>query len=193
MTSKCKQCHCEESVTLIECRTTKQSLVFQRHNVDERHRECYDMEITIAELADAPEILELQKLAYLSEAAIYDDYRIPPLAQPLESVQAEFSNHTFLKALEDGRIVGSVRAKKDGETCYIARLIVHPDYQSRGIGSALIKEIESLQNANRYELFTGSKSERNLYFYNKHGYREFRTEDQTEKVKIVFLEKIKKV
>ena len=149
------------------------------------------MEIQQAQITDAQKILSIQKLAYQSEAAIYDDYTIPPLTQSLDGIQSEFSDHTFLKAIEDNVIVGSVRAKINGGTCYIGRLIVHPDYQNRGIGSALLKEIERIQKAERYELFTGSKSKRNLYFYNKHGYREFRTEDQTDKVKIVFLQKIK--
>lgn len=150
------------------------------------------MEIKQAQITDAQEILTLQKLAYQGEAAIYDDYTIPPLTQSLGSTQSEFSDHIFLKAIEDGKIVGSVRARSNGETCYIGRLIVHPDYQGRGIGSALLKEIEKVRKAERYELFTGSKSERNLHLYKKHGYREFRIEDQTDKVKIVFLEKIEK-
>lgn len=150
------------------------------------------MDITQAEIADAPEILELQKLAYQSEAAIYDDYRIPPLTESLEEMRREFADHTFLKAVEDGKIIGSVRAKNDNDTCYIARLIVHPDFQNRGTGSKLLNEIERIQNTKRYELFTGTLSERNLYLYKKHGYREFKTEYQTDKVKIIFLEKIKK-
>jgi GNAT superfamily N-acetyltransferase len=151
------------------------------------------MEITLAEIADAVEILALQKLAYQSEAAIYDDYTIPPLAQSLKGICSEFPDYTFLKAIEGGIIVGSVRAKINDGTCYIGRLIVHPDYQNRGIGSALLKEIERIHKAERYELFTGSKSERNLYLYKKHGYREFKSEDQTDKVKIVFLQKFKRL
>jgi GNAT superfamily N-acetyltransferase len=151
------------------------------------------MKITHAETTDAAEILALQKLAYQSEAEIYDDYEIPPLTQSLESIRSEFEDHKFLKAVVDGRIVGSIRARIHSDTCHIGRLIVHPDYQNRGIGSALLEEIEKCQQVKRYELFTGSKSERNLYLYKKHGYREFKTEDQTDKVKIVFLQKFKKL
>ncbi len=151
------------------------------------------MKITLAEIADAVEILALQKLAYQSEAAIYNDYTIPPLTQSLESIRSEFSDYTFLKAIEGDIIVGSVRAKINDGTCYISRLIVHPDYQNRGIGSALLKEIERIRKAERYELFTGSKSERNLYLYKKHGYRDFKTEDQADNVKIVFLQKFEKL
>ena len=34
-----------------------------------------------ASFEDAKEILDLQKLAYVSEAEIYNDYSIPPLTQ----------------------------------------------------------------------------------------------------------------
>lgn len=42
---------------------------------------------------DAEEILKLQKLAYISEAKIYNDYSIPPLTQTLPEVIDELTNH----------------------------------------------------------------------------------------------------
>jgi ribosomal protein S18 acetylase RimI-like enzyme len=139
---------------------------------------------------DAEEILTLQKLAYRDEAAIYDDYTIPPLTQTLEQTQADFDNQLFLKATVNGKIIGSVRAHIQRETCFIGRLIVHPEYRNRGIGSQLMSEIERhFSGAERYELFTGHKSERNLHLYRKLGYRPFKTQRQTEKVTLVYLEK----
>ena len=38
---------------------------------------------------DAAEILELQRIAYQSEAEIYNDYSIQPLTQSLEQAIAE--------------------------------------------------------------------------------------------------------
>jgi hypothetical protein len=84
------------------------------------------MLITQATAADAEETLALQKLAYQSEAAIYQDYTIPPLTQTLAEIQAEFRRHHFLKAVTAGRIQGSVRAHMEQGTCHIGRLIVHP-------------------------------------------------------------------
>ena len=37
-------------------------------------------------------ILALQKLAYESEARLYDDWKLPPLTQTLDSLQAEFAS-----------------------------------------------------------------------------------------------------
>jgi len=149
------------------------------------------MAILHANTSDAQDILALQKLAYQTEAAIYDDYGIPPLTQTLENLLAQFSDHTFLKAVINVCLVGSVRARCQENTCYIGRLIVHPDFQNQGIGSRLLENIETRLPADRYELFTGSKSERNLYLYKKHGYSQFRTQAETDKVNIIFLQKSK--
>src|SRR5208283_5305475 len=112
--------------------------------------------IARAGLNDAEAILRLQKLAYHSEAMIYDDFSIPPLTQTLENLQSEFGTKIILTATANGRIVGSVRAHQVKRTCYVERLIVHPDFQNRGVGTRLMKQIEQdFVSANRFELFTG--------------------------------------
>ena len=149
-----------------------------------------DMLIERAAISDAEEILALQKLAYKSEAEIYNDFNIPPMVQTLESVEKDFENQVFIKALMDGRIIGSVRAHSREGTCYIGRLIVHPDFQNRGIGTKLMKEIEKIfGTCQRFELFTGARSERNLYLYQKLGYKIFRTANITDQTTIVHLGK----
>jgi ribosomal protein S18 acetylase RimI-like enzyme len=83
--------------------------------------------------------------------------------------------------------------ERDG-TCYIGRLIVHPDCQNRGIGTQLLRAIEAHFNAaRRYELFTSEKSARNLYLYRKSGYQTCRTAKLSDKVTLVYLEKIAQV
>ena len=68
------------------------------------------LEITRASEEDAEIILHLQMHAYLSEAEIYNDYSILPLIQTLKEIREEFSQQVFLNAIEEGKIVGSVRA-----------------------------------------------------------------------------------
>ena len=143
-----------------------------------------------AGVEDAGEILALQKLAYQSEAAIYGDYTIPPLTQTLEEIRADFEKQVFHMVSTDGRIVGSVRAYEQGGTCFVGRLIVHPNFQNRGIGTKLLNQVEeTFDDVERFELFTGSRSEKNLYLYQKVGYTVFRSEELTDKVSLVFLEK----
>lgn len=148
------------------------------------------MIIEQARLEDAPAILALQKTAYRSEAEIYGDYTIPPLTQTLEEMEVDFKNQLVLKASVEGKIVGSVRGYVQGRTCYIGRLVVHPAFQNRGSGSQLMEEIETrLGHAERFELFTGHKSARNLRFYEKRGYEAFRRKGITEHLTLVYLEK----
>jgi ribosomal protein S18 acetylase RimI-like enzyme len=148
------------------------------------------MIIEQASAKDAKEILDLQKLAYQSEAAIYNDYTIPPLTQTLEEIKADFEKQVFVKATIDGKIIGSVRGCLSEGTCFIGRLIVHPDFQNRGIGTRLLNEIERIFiQARRFELFTGNRSERNLYLYQKQGYEPLKTKMIAKELVIVFLEK----
>jgi phosphoribosylanthranilate isomerase len=138
---------------------------------------------------DMEEILALQKLAYQSEAELNNDFDIPPLTQTLEEIRAEFGQALFLKVMDGTKIIGSVRAHEKDGTCHIGRVIVHPDFQNRGIGSRLLREIEGRFDCGRFELFTSARSERNLYLYVKLGYREFKRIALSEKTTLVFLEK----
>ena len=148
------------------------------------------MRIERATVSDADEILALQKLAYRSEAEIYNDFNIPPLLQILESIQKDFENQFFLKASLDGKIIGSVRAYAREGTCYIGRLIVHPDFQNQGVGRKLMNEIEKIfSHCERFELFTGDRSKRNLYFYQKLGYQIYKKAKITDQTTIVYLQK----
>jgi len=148
------------------------------------------MNVELADVRDAGAILDLQKLAYQSEADLYNDYTIPPLIQTLEGITADFSDQLFLKASVEGKIIGSVRGHLLRLTCFIGRLIVHPAHQRRGIGTALMDEIEKrFQGAKRFELFTGHKSEGNLRFYERLGYRPFRREKVSETLELVYMEK----
>jgi ribosomal protein S18 acetylase RimI-like enzyme len=148
------------------------------------------MEVEKATLSDAEEILSLQKLAYQSEAEIYNDFNIPPLVQTLEEIKKDFGIQFLLKAVMDEKIIGSVRAHTKEGTCYIGRLIVHPDFQNQGIGTKLMVEIEKIfSTCQRFELFTGARSERNLYLYQKLGYKIFKTAKITDQTTIVYLEK----
>jgi GNAT superfamily N-acetyltransferase len=149
-----------------------------------------DMRIEAAELGDAEEILALQRAAFQSEAALWDDYTIPPLTQTLAELEADFGRQLFLKAVAGGRIVGSVRAHEQDGTCYVGRLVVEPDLQNRGIGTRLMHAIEAqFPDASRYEIFTGEKSQRNIHLYGRLGYHTFRTSRLTDKVTLVYMEK----
>jgi ribosomal protein S18 acetylase RimI-like enzyme len=146
--------------------------------------------ISDASIKDAEAILALQKLAYRSEAELYNDWTITPLIQSLTSWLDEFPGSVVLKATLDGRLVGSVRARQEGDTCLIGRLIVHPDMRRQGIGSNLLRQIEArFPNVSRFELFTGNRSEANIRLYERHGYVITRTQAVSTALSMTFMEK----
>ena len=150
------------------------------------------MEIQKATIEDLTQIMDLQKLAYLSEAKLVNDYSIQPLTQTLEDLQNEFNKSIVLKVMDNQRIIGSIRAYEDKEKnrVYVGKLIAHPDYQNKGIGSKLLLAIETYFENKTFELFTSSKSEKNLHIYKKHGYKEFKRKSVDGDYEIVFLEKV---
>ncbi len=150
--------------------------------------------ISIAEIQDCDEIIKLQKLAYQTEAQLYQDWTIPPLTQTPADLQHEFPQLIMLKAIHAEQIVGSVRAQLINGVCYIGRLIVHPDFQKQGIGSELLRKIEqAFYQAKIYELFTGSKSESNIRFYQSHGYQISHTKNISNRVELIYLSKSNKL
>ena len=144
-----------------------------------------------ASLGDAGAILALQKLAYQSEARFYDDWSLPPLIQDIASLREEFGTSVVLKAtVAEDRLVGSVRARVDNRTAAIGRLIVHPEFQRRGIGSELLEAVEAAcAGVARFELFTGSRSDATIRLYRRHGYTVTRTEPVSPTLSLTYLEK----
>ncbi|MBC3805232.1 GNAT family N-acetyltransferase [Acetobacterium fimetarium] len=148
------------------------------------------MKIIKAGKADLENILALQYLAYQSEARLLNNYEIQPLTQKLEEVFREFEKGTFYQAVnEKNKLIGSVRGFVDKDTLYIGKLIVHPDYQGNGIGTALLKEIEKDNFGLRQELFTSDKSLKNLKLYERTGFVQFKTKPLTDDLNLVFMEK----
>ncbi|MCL1958264.1 MAG: GNAT family N-acetyltransferase [Spirochaetes bacterium] len=140
---------------------------------------------------DLAEILNLQKLSYQSEAKLLNDYSIQPLTQTLIELQNEFNKCIILKLINDenNQIIGSVRAREENNRVYIGKLIVHPDFQNKGFGTKLLNAIESYFENKTFELFTSSKSEKNLNIYKKNGYKEFKREKGSNNFEFIYLEK----
>jgi ribosomal protein S18 acetylase RimI-like enzyme len=134
----------------------------------------WNMKIVTATAIDSKGILDLQRLAYQSEAQRYKDYSIDPLRQTLAEITEQFKTHTFLKTVVDNRIIGTVRAFEENGTCHVGRLAVDPHMQNQGIGQALMMNIEKCFHSKRFELFVGTKSEKNIHLYKKCGYTIFK-------------------
>jgi GNAT superfamily N-acetyltransferase len=147
-----------------------------------------------ASVADAPAILALQKLAYESEARLYDDWSLPPLVQTLDSMRGDIENLVVLKATHEGGLVGSVRARLAEGVCHVGRLVVQPHRQRGGVGTQLMRAIErrpEFAQTHKFELFTGSRSQGNIRLYERLGYRRSREQALSPGVTLVFMEKLR--
>ncbi len=167
-----------------------------------------------ADKSDAPEVLALQKVAYQSEAELYGDDSLPALQQTLQDLENDFERRPqreatvlgerssgdngasdsdriiFLKAVVNGKIIGSVRGYAVDDTAHLSRLIVHPYFRRRGIGLRLLAEIEqAFPEVSRLEAFTGHQSKRNLHQLGQRGYTTFKTEAFTPAITWVYLQK----
>lgn len=163
----------------------------QRHEVRVNLVYYIKPDITRATEDDLKEILDLQYLAYQSEAALFGTKDIPPLKETLAEVTEEFKKGPILKMTsEDGKIIGSVRATVKDGSVLIGKLMVHPDFRGKGYGSRLLQAIEKFYSGRRYELFTSTKSVDNIRLYEKLGYKIFDEKKITDELVFVYMEKM---
>ena len=142
-----------------------------------------------AERNDLSEILQLQYLAYQSEADLFGNREIPPLKQTLDEVADDFDKGIILKMTDGNAIIGSVRAKEQNGTVYIGKLMVHPDHRRKGLGTKLLAAIEEQYPGKRYELFTSTRSSDNIRLYSKLGYAEFDRKAVNDELCFVYMQK----
>jgi GNAT superfamily N-acetyltransferase len=130
------------------------------------------LEIARAVDADAPELLVLQRACWVAEALVNERLDIPALHESLDDVRRGIEVQQTWVVRDGARLVGSVRGKVHGDAWEIGRLMVAPDLAGRGLGRFLLGWIEQHAPAGleRFELFTGGRSERNQRIYGAAGY-----------------------
>lgn len=115
-----------------------------------------------------------------------------PSLRCAQDLQQEYEQGIILKAVDEHNIIiGSVRAYSHNDTLYIGKLMVRPNLQGQGLGTKLLAELECKYPHKRYELFTSSKSERNIKLYKRLGYVVFKEEDMSDGLRFVYLQKSK--
>ena len=100
----------------------------------------------------------------MTEAQAHSDLTMPPLTQTLSQLRAELTDPQVMAwgIREGGRLVASVRIRQaDRATAEVGRLVVAPDRQGSGLGTALLLAAEARLPGDVavIRLFTGEHSE----------------------------------
>jgi len=116
------------------------------------------------QLTDINEIVEILRLN--------NQYSFPEVDGPeaMKRVKA-CSAAVFLVCELDGKVVGAVRGNYDGSRAMIHQISVHPAYQRRGIGTALVKEIVKRFQQMGAPTVSATITEKSLPFWQKVGFR----------------------
>ena len=120
------------------------------------------------------EIVKLEDVLHLYQAVGWTNYTHQP--EMLE--QALSHSLVIYVALDGDAVVGLIRLVGDGFSSVLVQdLIVLPNYQHQGIGSALMKEaLEDYKDAYQVQLVT-DQTEKNVGFYSSLGFEALSTYD----------------
>ena len=118
------------------------------------------------------EIVKLEDVLHLYQAVGWTNYTHQP--EMLE--QALSHSLVIYVALDGDAVVGLIRLVGDGFSSVLVQdLIVLPNYQHQGIGSALMKEsLEDFKEAYQVQLAT-EQTEKNVGFYRSLGFEALST------------------
>jgi ribosomal protein S18 acetylase RimI-like enzyme len=134
------------------------------------------------------QIHAVQIAAYTIESQLIDYPQLPPLFATVEDFRQ--SQETFLVCLLDGVVTGATSYLVTADTVEICRLVVHPHYFRRGIGSQLLLAVE--QQNPRWQNLMVSTAAQNIPaigLYEKRGYRIVRHEQLPDGLELVHLQK----
>jgi len=116
------------------------------------------------ELDDADKVVEILKLN--------NQYSFPAVDGPeaMKRVRA-CSAAVFLVCELGDEVVGVVRGNYDGSRAIIHQLSVHPKYQRRGIGTALVNEIVKRFEERGAPTVSATVIDESFGFWQKRGFR----------------------
>ncbi len=119
------------------------------------------------QLSDIDDVVEILKLN--------NQYGCPEVDGPEAMKRVKACNAAVFLVYEiDGRIVGVVRGNYDGSRAMIHQLSIHPSYQRRGIGIALVKEMVKRFQQKGAPTVSATITEESLPFWQKVGFRKTR-------------------
>jgi predicted N-acetyltransferase YhbS len=119
---------------------------------------------------DFPALLQVQQAAFGEYANLYEVSAWT--TETVDSIREDAKDKRIFAAEADGAVVGSVRFWNVAGVCVIRLLSVRPDYQKRGVGKALVQEIERVMtDAHKFYACTMLRTARNIQFFSSLNYK----------------------
>jgi ribosomal protein S18 acetylase RimI-like enzyme len=108
---------------------------------------------------------------------IFGALAIDPPSGVLKETEADFAarlrNETCFIVEADGKLIGGIFCRPDGDALYVGRLAVHPDWRRRGIANALMDAAQAEARrlgAKRVTLGCRIALTSNLALFRRHGF-----------------------
>jgi ribosomal protein S18 acetylase RimI-like enzyme len=112
---------------------------------------------------------DLQRASYAVEARLIGFEGIPPLHESLEQLRA--CDESFLGVRDESRLVGAVGwARLPNGALDICRLVVHPASHRRGVATALLDALDSIEPAELTVVSTGTANLPAATLYRRRGF-----------------------
>ncbi len=144
--------------------------------------------INIKNLESAERVLSVQFPSYRIEAALLDNYEIPPLKDTVASLHN--CDETFFGYFIDEELCGVISVKLEEDIVDIHRLFVHPNHLRKGIAKKLLYFLqEEFHDAKKMIVTTGSKNSPAIEFYQKNGFTMLKELTVEENLSLTLFEK----
>lgn len=117
--------------------------------------------------------LKIQREAYEIEAQFIGSRNIPPLQETMN--QLKEATEMFLGYFDNENLLGFIALEDEEQDLRISRLVVHPKYFSKGIGTQLVQHaLKHLRNGRRVIVSTGDRNTPAKRLYEKLGFSQER-------------------
>jgi ribosomal protein S18 acetylase RimI-like enzyme len=122
----------------------------------------------------AQQIHAIRMAAYRQEAELLGLDRFPPLERGVDDILS--SEEEFVGAFEGESLAGvlSVCPDEEGRGVSISSLVVHPTFQGRGLGRALVETVIERHGAGEITVQTAAANTPALTLYSRFGFKEYR-------------------
>ncbi|MFF4018061.1 GNAT family N-acetyltransferase [Streptomyces sp. NPDC001843] len=142
----------------------------QRHAVTESHQSIAEpVRLDLSDPDTLRHLRDLQRASYEVEARLIGFDGIPPLHESLEQLRA--CDESFLGVRDELRLVGAVAwTRLPNGALDICRLVVHPVAHRRGVATALLDALDSIEPAELTVVSTGTANLPAVALYRRRGF-----------------------